>query len=69
MQNKQHSAVPLLSSFRIGKKLSPKNDNLFLIDFSEFLCCERKKTWKNKVKASMVKSAETKHLAVTSKEA
>lgn len=43
MQNKQHSAMPLLSAFRIGKKLSPKNNNLFLIDFSEFPFCERKK--------------------------
>lgn len=61
--------MPLLSAFRIGKKLSPKNNNLFLIDFSEFPFCEREKKTKNKVKAPMVKSAETKHLAVTSKEA
>lgn len=62
--------MPLLSAFRIGKKLSPKNNNLFLIDFSEFPFCERKKkNNKNKVKAPMVKSGETKHLAVTSKEA
>lgn len=41
----------------------------FLIDFSEFLFCEEQIKTKAKLKAPMLRSAETKHLAVTSKEA
>lgn len=57
-------------AFRIAMRFKRQEcQPIFLIDFSEFLFREELIKTKAKLKAPMLKIPETKHLAVTSREA